>query len=590
MDDRAAACGPHDGRGGGFAAAVRLALTVAAVGCAAPAAEPPLSISVFATAPDIREHLATPALRERTAAALRPFRITRIFLQGRLEDDSIPASQMREIRDDLTARGFQTAGGLDFLPGKQFGVRHNGKLNWMNFESAKTREDLAAFVREHAPLFEEIILDDSFCTEDSSPASVKARGHRTWGQYRQDLLVRVLREDLRATAQRARPGAGLIVKFPQWYDRFHLFGYDPPRMSALASRVWVGTETRDRTTRRLGFVEPTQGYVVFRWLESVAGDKVEGAWFDHLDCPAQCFVDQAYQSVLGGAREITIWHLGPLLEGHPGHARFQRALPELTELAGKLRGRKPGGMAFYKPAGSAGGENTYLADYLAMAGLPVAPVAHYPDEFQTAFLGVQAAADHRLVEKMRHHLARGATLIVTPALLRELGRPGAALAGASVSAASQPAQAVEVEWDRRAVTLEVPIDVDLGLEAGGSQALAWVSAEEKRAPLVTLREAGQGRMMVWNLRTFSEQDFDAVEERLLPPRPLGLGEIPRELAGVLRQWATTGRAAPSVDAPAGVAYYRFGDDHLFYSFLSRDVEIAVNGVARRLAANRLLWW
>lgn len=589
MSHRTAARGASKVRRSAFAPALRLALAVAA-GCgAAQGAEPPLKISVFATAPDIREHLATPAARERTAAALRPFRITRIFLQGRLEDDSIPAAEMREIRDDLATRGFQTAGGLDFLPGKQFGARHNGKLNWMNYESAKTRADLAAFFREQAPVFEEIILDDSFCTEDSSPVSVKARGNRTWAQYRQDLLVRVLRDDMRATAQGARPGAGLIVKFPQWYDRFHLFGYDPPRMSALASRVWVGTETRDRTTRRLGFVEPTQGYIVFRWLESVAGEKVEGAWFDHLDCPAQCFVDQAYQSVLGGAREITFWHLGPLLEGHPGHARFQRALPELTELAARLRGRKPGGVAFYKPAGSASGDNMYLADYLAMAGLPVAPVAHYPDEFQTAFLGVQAAADPRLMEKMRHHLSRGATLMVTPALLRELGRAGAALAGVSVSAAPQPAQTAEVEWDRRAVNLEAPIDVDLGLEAGGSQTLAWVVAEEKRAPLVTLREAGQGRIMVWNLRTFSEQDFDAVQERLLPPRPLGLGEIPLELAGELRQWAT-GRSGPRVNAPAGVAYYRFGDDHVFYSFLSREVEIAVNGVSRTLAANSLLWW
>ena len=44
----------------------------------------------------------------------------------------------------------------------------------------------------------------------------------------------------------------LIIKFPQWYDRFHLFGYDPPRMAEAFDKVWVGTEVRNPLTRRGG--------------------------------------------------------------------------------------------------------------------------------------------------------------------------------------------------------------------------------------------------------------------------------------------------------------------------------------------------
>jgi hypothetical protein len=51
----------------------------------------------------------------------------------------------------------------------------------------------------------------------------------------------------------------------------------------------------------MGFVQPTQGYMNYRWLTDVIGDKVEAAWFDHIECTAQNFVDQAWQSVLAGA-------------------------------------------------------------------------------------------------------------------------------------------------------------------------------------------------------------------------------------------------------------------------------------------------
>ncbi|MEI2722180.1 MAG: hypothetical protein V9H26_01165 [Verrucomicrobiota bacterium] len=183
----------------------------------------------------------------------------------------------------------------------------------------------------------------------------------------------------------------------------------------------------------------------FRWLSSVAGKKVRGAWFDHIECSAQNFVDQAYESVLAGARELTLFHLGDLLTPHPGDKLLAERMPELQKLADRLRGKTPRGIAFYKPPGAESAENMYLADYLGMIGLPILPVAQYPKEAKVAFLPVQAAGDGQLLDQMQRHLKRGATLVVTPALLRTLGPAAAKLAGVSVGATCEPATAEAVD-------------------------------------------------------------------------------------------------------------------------------------------------
>ena len=131
----------------------------------------------------------------------------------------------------------------------------------------------------------------------------------------------------------------------------------------------------------------------WRWLTSIAGRKVRGAWFDHIECSAQNFVDQAWQSVLAGAQELTLFHLGDLMTPHPGDALLADRMSELHKLAARVRGKSRRGIAFYKPPGSESSENMYLADYLGMIGLPILPAAQYPMEAKVAFLPVQAAAD-----------------------------------------------------------------------------------------------------------------------------------------------------------------------------------------------------
>jgi hypothetical protein len=547
----------------------------------------PLRISVYCTAGDVQQHLTTPATRQRVLHVLQPLRVTRLFLEGRRGDEYVAPAPLREARDFFATHGIECSGGIATVPGGTFGTRQTGGLSWLNWESAKTRADVAGFFTENAPVFDEIIVDDFFCTGDVSPESERARGLRAWGEYRRDLLVSLIEPMILKPTQAARGRTRLILKYPQWYDRFHLFGYDPPRMSAPFDQIWVGTEVRDPQTRRMGFVQPTEGYMNFRWLASVAGGKVRGAWFDHIECSAQNFVDQAYGSVLAGAHELTLFRLGDVMAANAGDALLADRLPELRDLAARLHGQQRRGIAFYKPPGSESDENMYLADYLGMIGLPILPVAEYPKEAKVVFLPVQAAADPQLPDEMNRHLKRGATLVMTPALLRALDPAMAKRTGVAVDAAGAPASASELGMGGRTTPLEAPVELDAAVRADSCEVQITAKLPDRDVPFLTRKRAGRGQVLLLNVRTFSEQDFRDTGEWLLAPRPLGLAKIAQPVADAIR--------APLLSplrldfrAPAGVALVLFGKEACVYSFRNEAVQIRFNQRTVELPGHRLM--
>ncbi|MBI5280173.1 MAG: hypothetical protein HY858_00720 [Candidatus Solibacter usitatus] len=403
--------------------AVRLLLTACILSGLASAAEPGLKISVYATAGGIQQLLSTPEARQKAAAALRRLDITRVILEGRRGDEYVSPEKLKEARDHLSALGFASMGGIATVPGKAFGTRQQGALAWLNWESEATRKGVAEFFRTNAPVFDELVVDDFYCTGDTSPESDKARNGRDWGDYRRDLLTNLIPPLIVEPARAARKDVQLVLKFPQWYDRFHMFGYDPARMPAHFDRIWVGTEVRNPKTQRMGFVQPTQGYMNYRWLSGMIGAKVEAAWFDHIECTGQNFVDQAWQSVLAGARELVLFNVIDVIQGHPGHELFQKALPGLREAARRVRGSRLEGVAFYKPPNSEPGDNRFLMDYLGMLGIPVVPVSTYPAESRTVILGLQAAHDPALLDKVREHLKKGARVAMTASLMEKVQAP-----------------------------------------------------------------------------------------------------------------------------------------------------------------------
>ncbi len=543
-----------------------------------------LRLSVYATAGGLQRYASTAEGAARVEQALRKLKVTGIFLEGRRGDEYVPPSRLKELRDYFEKRGFRVAGGIATVPGKSFAVRQNAGYAWLNWEAEKTQQEMVRFFQENAEVFDEIIVDDFYCTEDTSPISEKARGAKSWGEYRRDLMVSLIPRLIVQPARAKRPSVRLIIKYPQWYDRFHLFGYAPDRMSPQFNRVWIGTEVRNPETQRMGFVQPTMGYMDYRWIASTAGGKAEGAWFDHIECTAQNFVDQAYQSVLAGAKELTFFQLGDVMEGHPGHAPFLAALPELRDLAKRVRGKQPGGWVFYKPPASDSDENLFLADYLAMLGLPVVPDAHFPSSARGIIAASQAADDPELIPKLQAHVAKGGAVLFTPHAIRRAGKQAASMAGVTVSARPMPGEAAEANG----VPLPEAVGIDLGLEAPAAVTKITATAAGKRVPLLTARKAGAGWVFVLNVRTFSEQDYQLKGERLLPPKKLGWPYIPQGLADPLRGLLLKPLGI-RFSAPSRVALYEFGGEFGLYNFRAEEVKLQLNGKSVAVPANGWRW-
>ena len=476
------------------------------------------------------------------------------FYRGGL---AVEQSHLERVRDFLRGHGIKVIGGIATMPGEGFGVREVGPLGWFNWQNPKTQEDLRRVMQMAAAVFDEIIVDDFVCTEDTSEESEAARGDRSWGEYRRDLLVRLCKELFIEAPREVNPNIHMIIKYPQWYDRFHLFGYDPSRQPAMFDTVWVGTETRGARTQRFGFVQPYEGFVNFRWLSTLSHGKAGGAWFDHLDCDGQDFVEQAWQSVLAGAPEIIFFNYGNLTEGHPGHDLLRRDFTLLADLAKEVRANPVSGAAGYKPAGSDPGGDMYVMDMLGMLGIPLTPHGQYPEDAGVLFLPTQAASDHDIARQVGKALRDRRTLVMTAGFLGALGEEEgqriASVAGVGWPVIGSPARASQVLVDGKEVDVEHGLDIACRLKVDGAEAILQAVVDGKAEAFLTKRVVeGGANVYVLNTHTFAQADFDAVGEVLLCPRPLGLLELPREWANTLRE-AFTGPLGLKLDAPARVS-------------------------------------
>jgi hypothetical protein len=386
--------------------------------------------STLFPAQDVRDRLSTAGGIEEAIEWCKRTGITKVYIESFRDGYQAERAVLDNARRRFLEAGFEVSGCVTTTG---VGKRTTGWKPLSCYTDKTTQEKVRSIFEYTALLFDEIMIDDFWFTDCTCPecdrarlarkATIGARSYAVsgdaWEDYRCELMVRLSRDYVLGAARKVNPKARLIIKYPQWYDRFHERGYEVVRETADFDRIWVGTETRDRDK---GGTMPYEAYFIMRWLGGIGGRKTGGGWYDPYSTTERTYLEQARQTVLGGARESLLFCYGGLLRltGPANVEALRPHIPELLSVSGEVRRRRVAGIAAYKPPNSHPEKELWIYDYAGMLGLPLTPCHEFPEKAPAAFFPVHALKDPALPARLSRYIRSGRPVLVTDGLAARL--------------------------------------------------------------------------------------------------------------------------------------------------------------------------
>ena len=383
---------------------------------------------VFSTlfpAQSVQEQLNTDAGIDDAIEWCRQTAVTRVYVESFRSGLEADEANLVRARDRFRQAGLDVSGcitttDLERQPGapRQF-------FPCLTYPPAQ--QQLQRLFEFAARLFDEIMIDDFFCTACECDDCTAARGERSWADYRLQLMNHLSAARVLGPAHAVNPRVSVIIKYPQWYEEFHERGYDVDRQTRLFDKIWVGTEARDIDDQRWGGCATYRPFWLMRWLGQIGGPKCGGGWYDPYGTHEHTYLEQARQTLLGGARESVLFCYPSLLENTgPANVEALRAeLPALFDLARWVKGERPRGIVSYRPPNAPARGDDYIFDWLGMVGLPVIPSHTFPADARAALFSAHALADANFPERARDLASGGARILLTSAAAQAVRLPQA---------------------------------------------------------------------------------------------------------------------------------------------------------------------
>jgi hypothetical protein len=541
-----------------------------------------LEISVFVPAQNEVNEFNSEEGLARAVKILKPIGVTKIFLDV-YRSGLIPDRELLvRARDYFRKNGFEVSGGITTTKGENFAVPSKSSRYWICYDNDVSRNDIKKISQYAASIFDEIIVDDFLATDCECEECAARKGDRDWGRYFRDVMVGISRDQIVGAAKAVNPKAKVIIKYPQWYERLHTFGYDVSRQPRIFDYVWSGTETRDPDVEN---VMQYQAFFNYSWHKSISGGKLRGAWFDQINTHPEVYMEQAFQSVLAGAPALVLFGYNSKEFESDNIKSFSKNLGYLFEMARAIKGIRAAGVYAYKPMNSDGGSENYIFDYLGLFGIPMVPVADYPDKAKSVILTQHAAADPDIAAKIKATVASGGTVLMTSGLLELLKNDESILELAGMTPPG--AKKLKLKYADTFIVggAEVPVagHVEIGerLRTGTAKTLVGAVIDEKETlPVLTVNETGKGgRIVVFNGRTFS---YMAGSRDMVVPLKVQFINTPGEAMSPLRALAAEPLGI-DIETPPLVGVYIFDYKYIaFDNFNDRKVDVTVNFNSKKL--------
>lgn len=350
---------------------------------------------------------------ERFDRLVKTLKIDHLYIETHRSGHLVEKEKIERLAHFFRQYDILLSGGITFTDGN-FEDFFDGELfDTFCYSKPDAEEKIRKIVRYSASLFDELVIDDFFFTHCKCPDCIKAKGSRSWKDFRLETMKKVGTHWVMEEAKKTNPNVKVILKYPNWYDHYQDSGYNV-ELGALFDGTYAGTETRDAIHTQQNLPRYSS-YFVMQYIDHIHKGKLGGGWFDGYDCLGHLnsFVEQATLTLLGGAKEVCFFNLGDLVTEHAIAAPLlQFAYDRLDPFVPLFK--SPLGIATYKPFHSCGDD--FLENYLGMVGIPFIPEVNYPAEAKTVFLSAHAAYDQDLLSKMQKGLEQGQTLFVTRGL------------------------------------------------------------------------------------------------------------------------------------------------------------------------------
>jgi hypothetical protein len=406
-------------------------------------------VAIYAPARDVNQMGDANWLETRWNEISRQVKIDKIYLETHRDSKVVDEKTIKAARKFFEDRGIEVAGGITYT------VAESNRFQTFCYTKPEQRAKAKEIAEYTARLFDEVILDDFFFTNCKCESCIKAKGNKSWSEFRLELMKDAAKNLVVGPAKKVNPKVKMVIKYPNWYEHFQGCGFNLEAEPKIFDGIYTGTETRDPvyTDQHL---QQYESYLIYRYFENIKPGGNGGGWVDtgairYMDR----FAEQLWLTMFAKAPEITLFNFSRMLQPIPRDLRadwqgtntsfdFNEMmkpikLPDGTSVTPSTMARPAGysfelidpfigklgnpiGVKSYKPYHSTGED--FLQNYIGMCGVPMDLVPEFPAEANMVFLTESAKFDKSIVKKIKARLIAGKPVMITSGLLKALQGKG----------------------------------------------------------------------------------------------------------------------------------------------------------------------
>ncbi|MBN1924907.1 MAG: hypothetical protein JW798_03650 [Prolixibacteraceae bacterium] len=399
------------------------------------------NVAIYARAYEVQKMKDPQWLESTWKTISSQLKIDKIYLETHRDLLIVDRETLENAISFFKSKGVKTSGGITYT------IDESNQFQTFCYTNPGERAKAQEIIEYTASFFDEVILDDFFFTSCKCGLCVKAKGDKSWTEYRLELMKNAANDLILTPAKKVNPNVKVVIKYPNWYDHFHGLGFNLEAGPNQFDGVYTGTETRDAVFSNQ-HLQPYLSYLIFRYFNNLKPGENGGGW---VDTGGMRFYDryaeQLWLTMLAKAPEITLFDyrqmLYPLRPGWEPVWKNQdvsfdysdflpadtlasmattasHSLNIIDKVVGKFG--NPYGIKSYKPFHSQGED--FLQNYFGMIGIPVDLVPYFPMDDEMIILTEQAKHDPEIVEKIEQRLKNGKDVLITSGLLNALQNRG----------------------------------------------------------------------------------------------------------------------------------------------------------------------